>query len=55
MIVRFRFGKTDKELRQEQRYAICAGFHNCYLPNDLTRWISAYAIPNSLIYDYMRT
>ena len=40
-----------KYFRQEQRYAICAGFYFCRLPNDLTRWVAAYAVPKSKIWD----
>ncbi len=45
---------TDKKKhRNEQRYAICAGLHQNDIPNDLARWVSAFAVPRSKIYSYM--
>ena len=42
-----------REMRIEQRYAICAGLRNADIPNDLARWVSAFAVPRSKIYSYM--
>ena len=42
-----------KRNRNEQRYAICAGFHKNDIPVDLARWVSAFAVPRSKIYSYM--
>ena len=42
-----------KKDRNEQRYAICAGFHKNEIPVDLARWVSAFAVPRSKIYSYM--
>ena len=46
--------REARNMRNEQRYAICAGFWHNYLPNDLTRWVSAYAVPRSKVYAYMK-
>ena len=45
---------TGKEARTEKRYAICAGFHHNNMPQDLTRWIAAYAVSHSPQYNYMK-
>ena len=42
-----------KRMRNEQRYAICAGFHHNNIPVDLCRWVAAFAVPRSKVYSYM--
>ena len=44
----------ERNMRNEQRYAICAGFWHNHMPNDLTRLVCAYAVPRSKVYAYMK-
>ena len=53
--LRDKWVETGKESRAEKRYAICAGFHHNNMPQDLTRWIAAYAVSHSPQYNYMKT
>ena len=52
--IRKKWETTGRNLRVEQRYSICAGFHHNNIPNDLTRWVAAFAVSHSEKYDYMR-
>ena len=42
-----------RKIRNEQRYAICAGLHHNNIPVDLSRWVAAFAVPRSKVYSYM--